>query len=56
MQLRVGSILVAILALVAAPTFAQSVTGEVKVGANLSKVVVNEDDGGSSNRVRRPVL
>lgn len=42
MRFRVGAILVA-LTLVAAPTFAQSVTGAVKVGVNFSKVSGTED-------------
>ena len=44
MRLRVGAILLAILAVVAAPTFAQSVTGGVKVGVNFAKVTAEEDD------------
>ena len=43
MRLRVGAIVVAILALAAAPTFAQ-VSGAVKVGVNFSKVQFEEDE------------
>ena len=43
MRLRVGAILVAILALAAAPTFAQ-VTGAVKVGVNFSQAKNVVDD------------
>lgn len=42
MRVRVGAILVAILAVAATPTFAQ-VTGAVKVGVNFAKTVFEED-------------
>ena len=42
MRFRVGVLLVAILAVAATPTFAQ-VGGAVKVGANFSKIAVEED-------------
>ena len=45
MRLRVGAILVTILAVAAAPTFAQSnVTGGVKIGVNFSKLTFTEED------------
>ena len=44
MRLRVGAILVTILAVAAAPTFAQStVTGGVKIGVNFSKLTFSEE-------------
>ena len=43
MRFRVGATLVAVLTLVATPTFAQSVTGAVKVGVNFAKVAIEED-------------
>ena len=44
MRLRVGAILVTILAVAAAPTFAQStVTGGVKIGVNFAKLTFSED-------------
>jgi hypothetical protein len=44
MRFRVGAILVTILALAAAPTFAQStVTGGVKIGVNFSKLTFSEE-------------
>lgn len=42
MRFRVGAILLAILAVVATPTFAQ-VSGAVKIGANWSKIKFEED-------------
>jgi hypothetical protein len=44
MRLRVGAILVTILAVAAAPTFAQStVTGGIKIGVNFSKLTFSEE-------------
>jgi hypothetical protein len=44
MPLRSAVILVAILAMFACPSFAQSVTGGVKAGANFSKIVFGGDE------------
>ena len=44
MRVRLLSILVVALALVAGPASAQSVTGTAKVGVNFSKVDITEDD------------
>ena len=44
MPLRSAVILVAILVVFAGPSWAQSVTGGVKVGANFSNIVFGEDD------------
>ena len=44
MRFRVGAILVAILALGVSPTFAQSVTGGVKIGANFSSISFSDDE------------
>jgi hypothetical protein len=48
MRVRVGAILVAILAVAATPTFAQ-VTGAVKVGVNFSKISFEEDNESDSS-------
>lgn len=44
MRLRVGAILVAVTALIATPTFAQTVSGGFKIGANFSKIDIEDDE------------
>ena len=51
MRVRVGAILVAILAVAATPTFAQ-VTGAVKVGVNFSKISFEEDSESDSSDLK----
>jgi hypothetical protein len=55
MRLRVAAILVAMVALTAAPTFAQ-VTGAVKVGANWSKIKFEEDDFSDSSDMKTGLI
>ena len=51
MRLRVGALLVAILAVAATPTFAQ-VTGAVKVGVNFAKLSFDEDGESDSTDLK----
>ena len=55
MPLRSAVILVAILAMFASPSFAQSLTGGVKAGVNFSKIAFGGDEG-DADLERKPGL